>query len=336
MSTYLMKRRLEAYERLYEQAQETMAVLALADLGVFEALRAGPMTAAELAKKTGAVERRLGPFLDAVASIGFLERRNTQYALVRGDGDLLDPAGPWATQIGLGGLAGFFGDLAGTVERLRSGGRLDKAGTGAEVPDEQRHRFLRYMHARVGRAAREVAALLTEEPVDVVADLGSGAGTYAFEILRRAPRANAVLVDRPNAEPVVAELARAARVEDRAAFVGGDLFDVDFGRGFDLVLLADVLHSYGREANARLIALAADRLVSGGRVAVKDYRIDLERTGPPGGIWFAVTMAICTDEGNVYGPEEVAEWMRAAGLEPAVAHALDESPDSYLLTGRRI
>ena len=42
-----------------------------------------------------------------------------------------------------------------------------------------------------------------------------------------------------------------------------------------------------------------------------------ERTGPVGGLLFAVNMLVNTDTGDTYSFEEISGWLKAAGFQDA-------------------
>ena len=71
-------------------------------------------------------------------------------------------------------------------------------------------------------------------------DVGAGAGRLSFGLLRRFPRAMAVLVDRPH---VVRSSRRGAPavVAERVRWRPGDILERSWGREFDAVLLSQVL-----------------------------------------------------------------------------------------------
>jgi len=60
-----------------------------------------------------------------------------------------------------------------------------------------------------------------------------------------------------------------------------------------------------------------DALASGGTIAIQEFLVNPERTGPPMGLIFAVNMLINTDRGDTWSFEEIAGWLKEAGFTNA-------------------
>ncbi|MDB4968390.1 MAG: O-methyltransferase, family 2:ric methyltransferase [Myxococcales bacterium] len=181
---------------------------------------------------------------------------------------------------------------------------------------------LAQFHAHLGEAgavdARLLAARLAVEksaPAGLV-DLGCGVGVYARAFLDALPEARATLVDRT-------EVLAMAAPHARARLLAGDLFDVAAG-AHGLALLANVVHLYGADDGARLVAHAATLAPT---VVVKDFR-----RGTDGATYFALTMALYTDAGEVHDGARIADWLRAAGLDEVRIEPLG---DDLIVVGSR-
>ena len=315
-------------------AQDSLALIAAHEVGVFRALVDGPMTAAELGERCGVSGWRLGAFLDRVAAHGFLAKEGSRYRLVPGDEVIFDPTSGRGASLGFSDVAVAFGRMARAVEVLRSDDSLSAAGAGGDATAEERARFLRYLHERSIEGAEEVAGLVVGD-VGSVVDLGSGLGTYAAAVLRRFPEATAVLVDRPNAAEVVEAHLAAEGLADRARFVGGDFLTDDVGDGFDVAIVSNIVHNLGAEGSQELLLRMHPRMAPGGRILVKDLAIDAERLAPASAGRFAITMALFTPRGGVFPASEVATWLEDAGFVVEDSHDLVVAEGSYMVVGRR-
>ena len=58
-------------------------------------------------------------------------------------------------------------------------------------------------------------------------------------------------------------------------------------------------------------------LAPGGTIAIAEFLVNAERTGPVGGLFFAVNMLVNTETGDTYSFEEISSWLRAAGFTNA-------------------
>ena len=172
-------------------------------------------------------------------------------------------------------------------------------------------RFGAAMHAMGRTVAARVA-----EAVDISAsrrmiDLGGGVGQYAEAFCRANPTLTAVVVDVPEVARLGRERLAGTDLEARIAFEGGDYIDGSSGSGFDLALLANVLHQEPADRAAALVARAASELVPGGRMLVVDFTIEGEPASIPVGALFAVNMR---SRGDTYSEGALRGFAASAGL----------------------
>ena len=98
-----------------------------------------------------------------------------------------------------------------------------------------------------------------------------------------------------------------------------------------MALLGNVLHLHGPSWCARFVAAAARYVRPGGRVIIKELRVDDDRTGPLEGLLFALNMAIYTGEGDVYVTSQLRAWLAEAGLVNVRPIALAAAADGVCL-----
>ena len=331
------------WSRVVAAVDDAMALLAVREIGALDALRDGPLTAAELGERLGVGVRRLRAFLDVVADLGFLGREGAGaaalYSLDPRDEALLDADADGARLLPVEDLATLFGRRAEALDVLRSDVGVEVASSGGAVSEDERTGFLRYLDRHARAEASEVAELLSEEPVRRLADLGCGAGTYALAVLGRNPGATAVLVDRPNAAPLVQESIEAAGHADRAAFLGADLHEDTWlhavAAPLDLVLLSNVVHNHDPAACRALLRRAASLLEPAGRLVLKEFRMNDDGAGPPGALRFALSMALMSPGGDLYTCPQLAGWLVEAGLDPGPPIALLTAPESFVFVARK-
>ncbi len=170
------------------------------------------------------------------------------------------------------------------------------------LPLESGRSYQEHLVRAGAEAARELAPLLAGGSL---LDLGAGAGTYTEAFLDAHPQSTATLVD--TAEVIAFAAERLRRFGDRITFIAGDARDV-FPK-HDTVLVANLLHLHGERVSAEIIASA---IRAGGRVVVKDLRIDEDRRGPLEGLLFALGMAIYTEAGDVHRASTIRKWLGEA------------------------
>lgn len=323
------------------QANQATAVLKTAiDLGVFRALTNGPHSAATVAETIGCPARSTAILLDSLAILGMVVRRETTYELTPLTRSFLVPGEPTylgdAANIFAGPLLwNAFGNLTETV---RAGGSLLEQH--AEVPS---HPFWETF-ARSSAAlafpsamalAEQLAPLLTkrDKPLRVL-DVAAGSGIYGYTFLR-SPNVEVTFVDWPNVLPETRAWGERLGADlSRAKFIAGDVFDVDFGGTYDLVLASHLYHHFDRATCQKLTRRLAGALAPNGRLAVHDFV-----TGPgienPGATMFSLVMLVWTRTGQAYAAADYAAWMAEAGLAPPTAHPLPGMPTSWLVAERR-
>ncbi|MDX9971631.1 MAG: methyltransferase [FCB group bacterium] len=181
-------------------------------------------------------------------------------------------------------------------------------------PEELRH-FILAM-AEIGRtSAAEMLKALDLSPYRHVLDVGGGPGTYPIVFLREHPAMRATLLDRPPVIEIAREQVQAAGLESRFGYIPDDMLDTDFGTGYDLILVSNVIHMLGAEPNRELVRRSFAALEPGGLLIVKDFLPEPERTGPPFSLIFALHMLVNTGQGDTYTEDEIASWTNEAGFD---------------------
>lgn len=270
-------------------------------LGLYKAMaEAGPMTAQQLAKTTGTVERYVREWLSAQAAAGYAEydAATQKFSLSP------EQAAVFADEQGPAFLAGFYDIVAAAV---RDEPKITEAfRTGKGVGWHEHHgclfrgteRFFRtsYNHHLVKEwlpALDGVTAKL--ERGALVADVGCGHGASTVLMAQAFPKSRFHGFDYhlPSVERARAS-AKAADVEDRCSFQVAAAKEYP-GRGYDLVTFFDCLHDMGDPAGAARHVretLAPD----GTWMLVEPFAGDHlnENLNPVGRVYYAASTMICT------------------------------------------
>jgi cyclopropane fatty-acyl-phospholipid synthase-like methyltransferase len=143
-------------------------------------------------------------------------------------------------------------------------------------------------------------------------DVGGGSGAYAIAFAQANPQLRAEVFDQPAVLAIAQRHIREAGLEERISTRVGDLRSDEFGGGYDLVLISAICHMLGVEENRNLLARVSRALVKGGRVAIQDFLLRADKTGPRSGALFSLNMLVNTQGGASYSEEEYTAWLREA------------------------
>ena len=165
-------------------------------------------------------------------------------------------------------------------------------------------------------------------PVRVL-DLAAGWGVWGIALAQSSEQVRVTALDWPEVIPVTRKTVGRFGLLDRFSFVEGDLLQADFGKDYDVAILGQILHSEGAERSRALLAKTLRALAPGGTIAIAEFLVNADRTGPLNGLFFAVNMLVNTDSGNTYSFEEIGGWLREAGFTDA--HKIESPGPSPLI-----
>jgi O-methyltransferase domain len=97
--------------------------------------------------------------------------------------------------------------------------------------------------------------------------------------------------------------------------------------------LGHILHSEGEARSRALLRKVFAALAPGGTVAIAEFLVNADRTGPANGLIFAVNMLINTDQGDAFSFEQIRGWLHEASFRDA--RTLDAPGPSPLILATR-
>ena len=301
--------------------QPSCVLVAAAELGVFDVLADGRMTAEGLASRLGADAAATAKLADALTAMELLTKDGGQYGLAPGAAEVL-------TGTGSGSVLAMVRHLANC---LRSWGQLAwvaKTGRPAERAasirgaDADLAAFIGAMNAVSLSLAPKLVAALGPPKFNHLLDVGGGPGTWTIAFLRAVAGAKATLFDRPQVLPIARRHVDAAGLGDRVTLAGGDFqAEEALPGGADLAWVSAIVHQNSRQENRDLLARAHAALAGGGQVMIRDVVMDESHTTPASGALFAINMLVNTPAGGTYTFDELSEDLLASGFaEPILLH----------------
>lgn len=193
--------------------------------------------------------------------------------------------------------------------------------------------FARSMAPLSGTTAEATAAIVAAPGTPMkVLDVASGSGAFGIEILKRNPAAEVYAQDWKSVLELSAGNARRAGVAGRYRTIPGNALEVDFGAGYDLILLPDFLHHLDPPANVRLLKRIRAALKPGGKVATVEYVPNDDRISPPVAAALSLSMLATTEGGDAYTFREIEEMFRQAGFGESRGQLLGLSQQTLILT----
>lgn len=295
-------------------------LLSAVEIGLFTTLADGPLGADAIRSRLGLHPRSILDFLDALVSLGLLERRDSFYANTPATELFLDRAKPTY----VGGMlemanARLFGFWNNLTEGLRTGEPQNEAKSGGELFDaiySDPDKLAGFVAAMTGismGAGRAISDKFPWADYQSFADIGTAQGGVPVAIASRHPHLSGIGFDLPKVGPHFDAFAGKHGLADRLSFTGGDFF-ADPLPAADVLLMGNILHDWGLEQKRQLIGKAYDALPRGGAFIVFEHIIDNDRRTNTAGLLMSMNMLIETRSGFDYTFAECESWLREAGF----------------------
>lgn len=316
--------------------QRTAALKAAIDLDIFTAVGEGHASAPDIARRCEASERGARILCDYLTVLGFLTKEGERYALTSDSAVFLDRRSPayvgGATEFLLSPLlTDGYKDLAAAVRR--GGTVISDSGTVAPEHPVWIN-FARGMGALARMPAQLMAQLVAGEsrqPMKVL-DIAAGHGFYGIAFAEANPAAEIVAQDWPQVLEVAQENARRAGVGDRLTTLPGSAFEVEFGEGYDLILLTNFLHHFDPDTCEVLLRKVHAALAEGGRAVTLEFVPNQDRVSPPHAAMFSLVMLNTTPRGDAYTYGELEGMFRRAGFSRSEDHPLPPTPQHVVIS----
>jgi SAM-dependent methyltransferase len=312
--------------------QKSAALKTAIDLELFTAIDEGARTAAAIAARTNVSERGARILCDYLTVNKLLAKSDGMYQLVPESAAFLSKRSPAY----LGTIANFLlrPELKNNFENLTDAVRRGGVGPhGDDIVSTENPvwiEFARSMMPMMMPAAEAIAERLASSDSMKVLDIAAGHGAFGLALARRSPKAEIVAVDWAPVLGLAEQHAEAAGVHDQYRTIAGDAFTVDYGSGYDVVLVTNFLHHFDAATNTNLLKKIHAALKPGGRVAVLEFVPNPDRVSPPMPAGFSLTMLAQTAGGDAFTFAELRGQMVDAGFHDVEAHGLP-TPQTLLI-----
>jgi ubiquinone/menaquinone biosynthesis C-methylase UbiE len=316
--------------------QRTEALKAAIELEVFTAIGEGNTTAADIAKRCQTSEKGMRILCDYLTIMEMLTKQDNQYALTLDSSVFLDKRSPAY----MGGATEFLcspmlvDGAKYMADAVRKGGTAmpDDGTIGPENPVWVK--FARAMAPLMALPAQLMAQLVdpnADRKLRIL-DIAAGHGMFGIAFATNNPQAEITALDWKAVVAVAKENAEKAGVSDRYQTIDGSAFEVDFGTGYDLVLLTNFLHHFDQPTCEALARKVRGALADGGRAVTLEFVPNDDRVTPPDAAGFSMMMLTTTPSGDAYTFSELEQMFANAGYSRSTLHALPPTIEHVVIS----
>jgi 2-polyprenyl-3-methyl-5-hydroxy-6-metoxy-1,4-benzoquinol methylase len=290
------------------------AIMAAAELGIFEALGKDPKSAEAAAKSAGTDPLATKNLLNCLVGVGYL-RWN-------GEGYSIKPKyRKWLLKEYPSNLVGKlrfqlieWNWMANLEEYVRTGKPMNFHYN--MKPEEWAH-YQEGMRDLSVNVAKEIAGKLKLPPsAGRMLDIGGSHGLFSIELCKKNASLSSTILELPGAIDRASAIAAEHNMQDRVQYKAGNALTDDLGDNqYDLVMINNVVHHFTPEENIVLAKKVSKALRPGGIYAIGEF-IRLEKPGEGGvvgataGLYFSMTSSSGT-----WSEPEMRSWQTGAGLK---------------------
>jgi hypothetical protein len=299
--------------RLGMNFMESRILLSGAELNLFTILNPAPLSAQEVASRTGADLRALTVLLDALSAMDLLVKKSETYQCAKSVSPFLSEDAPNSILPMLRHAAHLWQKWSCLTDVVR-GTLVSEDAPKSSWGAENLRAFIGAMDVIAAPRAHEIVAAANPGLSKGLLDVGGALGTYTIAFLQAVPEMKATLFDKPEVVEMAHERLSKAGMLDRVTLVPGDFYQDEFPYGHDLTFVSAIIHQNSPEQNLDLFIKVFRSLNRGGRILIRDHVMEHDRIHPKDGAIFAVNMLLGTPGGSTYTYEEIKTGLSQAGF----------------------
>jgi SAM-dependent methyltransferase len=280
------------------------------ELGLFEALADSPANLDALAARTGLTRRAARISADAVVALGLLEVHDGIYSNSKTATRFLAGPGP-------GDLRPFlrlwdkisYPAWTRLAEALASGPPREMF----ELDAELQHIASAGIEAILTGPATTLPEAFDFGPHKRLLDIGGGTGSWSIAIAQRYQNIRAAILELPTVTELARSRVAAAGLQHRINVITDDAMAGELPAGYDVFLLANLIHYWSAEQNQELLQRVRRAAQPGSALLLADFWTNPAHTEPLHAALMAGEFAVHLRNGDVYSVEEVHDWLDRTG-----------------------
>ena len=300
-------------------------LLSAVELGLFTQLADRPMTGPELEKALELHPRATYDFLDALVSLGLLEREGAgadgRYSNTPATALYLDRHSPQY----IGGIlemagARLFRFWADLTPALKTGKPQNEVKISGRSMFDSLYadpaRLEQFMDAMSGVSMANFEAFARSFDFSryrTLVDIGGATGQLSCFVAGHQPHMRCASYDLPVVQPIAERRIREAGLRGRVTAGSIDFFEDEFPRA-DVITMGMILHDWNLDAKKMLIGKAYQALPPGGAFVAIENIIDDERRQNIFGLLMSLNMLIEFGEAFDFTGADFRQWCLEAGF----------------------
>jgi cyclopropane fatty-acyl-phospholipid synthase-like methyltransferase len=303
----------DTINKLRSAADAAFAMLAGMQLDVFTPLKAGSMTAEQIAAAIGVAPSRLRLLLYVLVTAGLLTEQDGRFSNTPEANQFLVKGAPSYLGNRHAAIAMRWTTYLKTAESIRSGVPQAKVDF-SNSPQEHLEAFLRNINANTVPATCALLERYDLSTVKTLLDVGSGGGGVAITITKAFPHIVATAIDLPQVVSIAQKIVAEEGATERVKVVAADVLSGPLAGSYDVAILRSLLQVLSPQ-DARLAVKHVGAAVKpGGRIYVIGQILDDSRRSPIGAVGFNLTFINAFDAGESYTEKEHRDWFTEAGF----------------------
>ena len=290
-----------------------------------------------LRDRLGLHPRAAHDFLDALVSLGFLERANGKYFNTAATDRFLDKGKPsyigGVLEMANRRLYPFWGNLTAALRTGEQQNEIKEGGpsmfTSLYADPATLKEFLKAMTGISRGANLAIAGKFPWKNYQSAVDIGTAQGDLILQVALAHPHIAGIGFDLPEVGPIFEDYIEQNGVAERVQFHPGNFFEQPLPNA-DVIMMGHILHDWNLDEKRVLVRKAHEALPDGGALIVYDSIIDDDRSKNAFGLLMSLNMLIETPGGFDYSGADCTAWMRDAGFRDTRVEHL-AGPDSMVI-----